>query len=347
MMDHAATTESAPQNAWLAPRDNAIMAAILIFGAACGTLSYRYYRDWSALPEAIVHMHGEEMSGEETHETKHNEAQPAGMRLKDEFPPLRPPEPTAIVPEPVPLSAKKRQFVFSMVLCGCLLLLTIWGIATIWNAVRSSAWPSVEGTLTTFEVVRSGKSARVELRYRYHVGNSDYSGSRIDMAGSFPRFCPPEIWASFSPNATVRVHYDPQSPDSAALVKGVPTPVKWLALWLALPFVLVAIGSVLFAWSSWVAFTESATDRPTLDSDSEGPRSIAHRTGTAIGGTLIVYVSGSFTVMMVMLPSTVPHISRDAFIMVLATIAGFGLALIPLTLTWVGALVVYSAFKRP
>ena len=342
-VDHAATTESVPRNPWSDPRDKAIMAAILIFGAACGAVSYWYYRDWSALPGRLSFV----VFGFTGYLPAHLFAVQVNkrfrMRSKDEFLRLQPSEPTATAPEPVSLSLKTRRLVFSMVLCGCLLPLTMWGMATIWNAARSSAWPSVAGTLTTFDVFRSGKSTRVDLRYRYRVGNSDYSGDRIDLAGSFPGLCPQDIWAGFSPNATVRVYYDPQNPSSAALVKGVPTPLKWLAF----PLVLVAIGSVLFAWSNWVAFTESAGVRPTLNPDLEDPRSIAHRAVIAIGGTLMVYVFGCFTVRLVMLSSTVPLNSRDAFVMVLATIAGLGLALLPLTFTWLGSLVVYSAFKRP
>ena len=245
------------------------------------------------------------------------------------------------VPEPVSLIFKKKRLVFSMVLCGCLLPLTMWGMATLWNAAKSSAWPSVEGTLTRFEVVRSGKTSQVELRYRYHVGNSDYSNDRIDLVGSVPGLCPRDIWAGFSPNAKVRVYYDPRSPDSSALVTGVPTALRFIIL----PMFLMGAGIVLFGWSSSVALFGAARILP--NPDLEDPRTIARRAGIAICGTLIVYVGGGLTVKMVTLLSTAPDLSRDTLLMVSVTFLGLAVTLFPLVATWFGGLVVLSAFKRP
>lgn len=96
-------------------------------------------------------------------------------------------------------------------------------------------------------------------------------------------------------------------------------------------------------WSNW----GNSPNRRMIDPDSEDPRSIVHRAGIMIGGALMVCVFGCFSVMMVMLPSTLPDNSRDVAIMVLVTFVGLALALIPLVGTWAGALIVYSAFKRP
>lgn len=121
--------------------------------------------------------------------------------------------------------------------------------------IRALGYSTVIGTITHSSVVESddvedGRSYRFDIRYRYLVDGSPYTGSRYrygsdsngDRSGHY------RILASYPVGAQVEVHYSPSDPADAVLRVGAEATDLVPALGM-LPFNLVMVGLWLAIYS--------------------------------------------------------------------------------------------------
>jgi len=91
----------------------------------------------------------------------------------------------------------------------------------------SAAWPSVNGTINSAELVengysrRSGKKYKAVVQYSYTVGQTPYMGDRIAFDGYGSSFTPNQVVEKYAAGTTHPVFYDPTNPSSSVLEKGV------------------------------------------------------------------------------------------------------------------------------
>jgi hypothetical protein len=130
------------------------------------------------------------------------------------------------------------------------------GALTVWQGIRMSAWPGVEGVITASrleerhdQVHRSDDTARTEVsfvpvvEYRYTVNGTDYTGHRISPAETrYARPLAQKVLDRYPVGAQVQVRHDPQDPAEAFLRVG--------TSWAGLGF--VAIGAALAAAAIWM-----------------------------------------------------------------------------------------------
>ncbi len=251
--------------------------------------------------------------------------------------------PIAAKPQANSVGSKVGRFVLSMLLLVVALIVNAWVGGIVIEGKRSSSWPSVEGTVVRSEVVRYGKGSRLDLRYSYRVNDVSYDSERVTVAGNSHLFCesPSDLNGKYPEKASVRVSYNPRTPDAAALQPGVPLALGVIALML----LLLGSMSALFAWASCAELF--GAPRPTMNPDVEDPRSTPQRALIAGLGALMMLVGGGVAVMLLMLPMTVPAYSRDVFTMVFTTSFGVIFAGMMSLVVWFGSVVFRSAFKRP
>lgn len=219
----------------------------------------------------------------------------------------------------------------------------LWLGGMVVDAMRSSSWPHVEGTVVHSKLVRYGKGTTLQLLYHYRVAGTSYDGDRVTFAGNSPMFCDAysEIASNYSENSRVRIYYNPSNPVSSALQPGLPTVLGFLIL----PLLLVGACVALFAWSTYDAAFGPTRTIP--NPDVEDPRSVSQRALIAMIGAVIMLVAGGIAVMMLRLASTAPRSERDALMGAAALFVGVVLAAFMCLLAWFGWLLFMSAFKRP
>lgn len=130
------------------------------------------------------------------------------------------------------------------------------------QAKRSTAWPTVEGTVTESKIVqrtmkRGRKSdtpiAMPSITYRYAVGGVEHLGTRLFFGSQYPEsWTPGAKWTTdtkeyvgrYPAGATLRVHYDPAdaatSVVEAGLKPAIVLPVV-LSIWAIAAGVIVVI----------------------------------------------------------------------------------------------------------
>lgn len=127
---------------------------------------------------------------------------------------------------------------YVLIIVGLILLavgvgVTVWGIAVVRNAMASSSWPTVTGTVTASDVERqrsrSGTrrnrrktSYRANVAYEYSVDETKYASDQVsfgEYASSNPNFAQ-QIVNRYPKGKRVEVHYDPQQPEVAVLEPG-------------------------------------------------------------------------------------------------------------------------------
>lgn len=102
------------------------------------------------------------------------------------------------------------------------------GIATVLDAHQSTAWPTVDGTVSASSMRyhrSSGKGGpyyEPELSYRYVVNGREYVAHQIAFRplNSSRRSKVSELMAPYQVGAVVTVHYDAQNPGTAVLQPG-------------------------------------------------------------------------------------------------------------------------------
>jgi hypothetical protein len=110
---------------------------------------------------------------------------------------------------------------------GALLFLIGTQSYGIWRARRQTgqAWPTVPGTVLESTLERHGISGdryAAVVRYRYRVGEKDYTSNRIRAGGRqvVPRASAQALADKYPLGARVRVHHDPERPAHAVLEPG-------------------------------------------------------------------------------------------------------------------------------
>jgi hypothetical protein len=100
------------------------------------------------------------------------------------------------------------------------------GPRAIFEAGRTSDWPSVAGVVESCEVTpptKTGGSWRVALFYSYQLGETRYRSNRWDVHGEqrlSSQQAAEEAAASYAVGAPIEVLYDPSDPTAAVLVSG-------------------------------------------------------------------------------------------------------------------------------
>lgn len=147
-------------------------------------------------------------------------------------------------------------FFFSLAACWC--VFGLWFFTSALLASYSAAdWPVAQGVVTSSDALKGcgkgGRSYFPRVRYRYSVGMTGYTASRIafgsDACGSL--MSTREIANRYPPNNAVAVHYNPVQPSEAVLmVKGVmfDTYLGMTFTGLGLIVMLVAVSSHIAAY---------------------------------------------------------------------------------------------------
>lgn len=128
-----------------------------------------------------------------------------------------------------PQTHRATLFIFAFVfICAGGLIFFFWAIPTMHNAFASRSWPSVEGKVTTSQLITDTDSdgvktykAGIAYEYSIHgemqkgvrVGFSDYGSSNISHAQS--------ILTKYPIGAQVDIYYNPKSVQMAVLEPGV------------------------------------------------------------------------------------------------------------------------------
>ena len=113
--------------------------------------------------------------------------------------------------------------------------LSLWGLSVLSNAKASTAWPTVQGTVTSSEVNRESKTRRTngrsrrsttysaEVSYTYQVEGAEYSANRVSFGeySSSNASHAQSIVSRFPAGKEVPVHYNPEDPSTAVLEAGV------------------------------------------------------------------------------------------------------------------------------
>lgn len=96
----------------------------------------------------------------------------------------------------------------------------------------SASWPSVTGTVQNSGVTATPRNYRVELKYRFIVGDHAYSGHQYRPSGSLvdTQNEARAIAAQYPAGAQVKVFYDAQDPRDSALRTGLEMKDAYLPL---------------------------------------------------------------------------------------------------------------------
>jgi hypothetical protein len=131
------------------------------------------------------------------------------------------------------------------------------GVQTTRLARESHGWPSVDGEIVKSDIVEETSSARTgrgtvtyrpTIRYRYRVGDADYTGERVALGeyATEDRAAAEGVVRQYPTGRRLPVHYRPRAPDVAVLEVGDH----------GLPWFYVALGSVFLLAGlmlAWVA----------------------------------------------------------------------------------------------
>jgi hypothetical protein len=93
------------------------------------------------------------------------------------------------------------------------------------NSQASQSWPSVEGTITSAEIVSDGfrrfrERFKAVIAYSYSVDGAPYSSNRIAFQGYGSLMDEESVVEKYSVGSKHPVFYDPANPSSAVLEKG-------------------------------------------------------------------------------------------------------------------------------
>lgn len=116
--------------------------------------------------------------------------------------------------------------IFVALLFSFTTLFSLWALASSVNdfakASASSAWPVTDGVVVSSQVQRGCKnlaSYLPDVRYRYTVGQQEYLARRIQFGDNLCRSKSDaeRIVSAYSEGKSIQVHFDPASPNNAAL----------------------------------------------------------------------------------------------------------------------------------
>ena len=133
-----------------------------------------------------------------------------------------------------------------------MIMLTAPVVGTLVRAVQSNSWPTVQGTVTKYQVnVWSGNRGTAKIpkvAYQYEVAGQFFTGTRIgvDWFGTDWREDGRILSLAKSVGDPIVVHYEPANPSNAVLVTGTTFPM-WLALVMLMAF------WCLFGYGCWAS----------------------------------------------------------------------------------------------
>jgi hypothetical protein len=97
-----------------------------------------------------------------------------------------------------------------------------WGVRDIIHAHESVRWPTVEGRVGHSEVVNGNRSTYASVTYYYQVSGAAYYNDCVRFGGAPGGALMAGIVVGRYPvGLSVRVHYNPASPDESVLEPGV------------------------------------------------------------------------------------------------------------------------------
>lgn len=141
--------------------------------------------------------------------------------------------------------------------CGFIslgLIFMIVGGINLNRAWGSLHWPTTEGQILSAQIARTSEGSRYLplVHYRYSVKENSYTSSRISFRETGSMASPdPEtskaVIACYKPGQTVRVSYDPVSPDRAVLEPGASLPA-FLPMGIGGLFFVIGLITGLFSW---------------------------------------------------------------------------------------------------
>ncbi len=91
------------------------------------------------------------------------------------------------------------------------------------QAMASTEWPTVEGTVTKAHIRKSRKSRRLRMRYTYDVDGQTYESGKIAFMGRVLAGNVAERRKRYSAGTEVTVYYNPDNPAIAVLEPGART----------------------------------------------------------------------------------------------------------------------------
>lgn len=148
-----------------------------------------------------------------------------------------------------------QTFIYCGVAAVILGVFNVWGILQLYDAARSYNWPHVTGTITS-SVARSklmrGRHGEFianwpDVQYEYVVGGRRFVSDRIMFTHrGFSKSETQRLVDAYPVNKIIVVYFDPRSPDSAVLQRGI-----W---WLLFPILGFAI--VLMIVMLWIAYAD-------------------------------------------------------------------------------------------
>jgi len=137
-------------------------------------------------------------------------------------------------------------------LLGCILLGV--GVHNIRGAEESKSWPTVEGEITTAEVLDKRKPGerhstyKARIEYQYSVEGVAHSGDRVSFAGdvsSSNRGAASELTARYREGSKVAIYYDPEDPSDSVLEPGM-TAMVYLFPAIGGLFLVIGVGILIF-----------------------------------------------------------------------------------------------------
>ena len=193
-----------------------------------------------------------------------------------------------------------QTFIYCGVAAVILAVFNVWGILQLYDAARSYNWPHVTGTIIS-SVARSklmrGRHGEFithwpDVQYEYVVGDRRFVSDRIMFAHrGFSKSETQSLIDAYPVNKIIAVYFDPRSPDSAVLQRGI-----W---WLFFPILGFAI--VLMIVMLWIAYADLRGQLPlqvgmsaTVPQVSPGTRRLATY---QYRGVIIFVVAMSFAAM--------------------------------------------------
>ena len=137
---------------------------------------------------------------------------------------------------------------------GLGLLLTGLGLREWLQGMRTRAWPSTRGTITTSRLDEGPrdrwfiKQYRAVISYAFHAAGKEWAGDRITVSSdardlNYRRSAQARV-DRYSIGAKVDVYFDPSDPSKSVLKRGVPPRVLFVLL---LGPCFLALGAWLFS----------------------------------------------------------------------------------------------------
>lgn len=135
------------------------------------------------------------------------------------------------------MKGKKAKAIIGSIILAIGVGVTIWGFSTLESAKESLSWPTVEGKVLQSDIERVRKissrrkkrkrksriSYQANIFYEYSVKSNKYSSDKISFGdySSSSQSHARSIVNRYPKGKTVKVYYNPETPELAVLEPGV------------------------------------------------------------------------------------------------------------------------------